>query len=68
MITGILGHRQAGTSVDELKDLGGWESRIMVDRYAKYATEHLHTAASRIEEGRVRDNVLLLSRFRHVHK
>ena len=23
-------HRQAGTSVDELKDLGGWKSRIMV--------------------------------------
>lgn len=31
-------HRQAGTSCDELKDLGGWKSRQMVDRYAKYAT------------------------------
>ena len=29
-------HRQAGTSCDELKDLGGWKSRIMVDRYAKF--------------------------------
>ena len=27
-------HRQAGTSCDELKDLGGWKSRQMVDRYA----------------------------------
>jgi integrase len=27
-------HRQAGTSCDELKDLGGWKSRNMVDRYA----------------------------------
>lgn len=61
-------HRQAGTSVDELKDLGGWKSRIMVDRYAKYATEHLHAAASRIEESRGGDNVLLLSRFSHVRK
>ncbi|MEB0134774.1 site-specific integrase [Actimicrobium sp. CCC2.4] len=41
-------HRQAGTSCDELKDLGGWKSRVMVDRYAKYATAHLQVAASRI--------------------
>lgn len=44
-------HRQAGTSCDELKDLGGWKSRVMVDRYAKYATEHLAVAAARIENG-----------------
>ena len=25
-------HRQAGTSCDELKDLGGWKSRVMVQR------------------------------------
>ena len=42
-------HRQAGTSCDELKDLGGWKSRVMVDRYAKYATEHLAAAAARIQ-------------------
>ncbi len=42
-------HRQAGTSCDELKDLGGWKTRQMVDRYAKFATEHLAAAASRIE-------------------
>jgi integrase len=29
-------HRQAGTSCDELKDLGGWKSRVMVERYAKF--------------------------------
>ena len=34
-------HRQAGTSCDELKDLGGWKSRVMVDRYAKFGTGHL---------------------------
>ena len=45
-------HRQAGTSCDELKELGGWKSRQMVDRYAKYATEHLKVAAARIENGR----------------
>ena len=45
-------HRQAGTSCDELKDLGGWKSRVMVDRYAKYATEHLAVAAARIEGSR----------------
>ena len=55
-------HRQAGTSCDELKDLGGWKSRVMVDRYAKYATEHLAVAANRIQ--RVRDeNVVDLVTF-----
>jgi integrase len=44
-------HRQAGTSCDELKKLGGWTSRQMVDRYAKYATDHLKVAAARIEDG-----------------
>ena len=58
-------HRQAGTSCDELKDLGGWKSRVMVDRYAKFATEHLTAAAERIERGRD-TNVTNLSRFRHV--
>ena len=58
-------HRQAGTSCDELKDLGGWKSRIMVDRYAKFATENLLSAASRIERGGSGRNVVDLSRFRH---
>jgi integrase len=50
-------HRQAGTSCDELKDLGGWKSRVMVDRYAKFATEHLAVAAARIE-GKRGENVI----------
>ena len=58
-------HRQAGTSCDELKDLGGWKSRTMVDRYAKFATENLLSAASRIERGGEGRNVVELSRFRH---
>lgn len=57
-------HRQVGTSCDELKDLGGWKSRVMVDRYAKFATENLLSAASRIESSRGRD-VTELSRLRH---
>lgn len=60
-------HRQAGTSCDELKDLGGWKSRTMVDRYAKFATENLLAAASRIESGRDA-TVLELARFRHGQK
>lgn len=58
-------HRQAGTSCDELKDLGGWKSREMVDRYAKYGTEHLAVAATRIERFRAENvgkNVTFLSR------
>ena len=60
-------HRQAGTSCDELKDLGGWKSRVMVDRYAKFGTEHLTAAAARIERGRGK-NVINLSRFCHGQK
>lgn len=54
-------HRQAGTSCYELKDLGGWKSRSMVDRYAKFATEQLTVAASRIESGRVANVVSLVT-------
>ena len=57
-------HRQAGTSCDELKELGGWKTRSMVDRYAKFATEHLANAASRIETV-TGENVVSLSRFCH---
>lgn len=57
-------HRQAGTSCDELKDLGGWKTRSMVDRYAKFSTENLSVAASRIENGRG-GKVLQLAHFRH---
>ncbi len=60
-------HRQAGTSTDELKDLGGWKSRVMVDRYAKFATENLAFAAARIEAAVAGSNVIsLTSRFPHV--
>ena len=61
-------HRQAGTSCDELKDLGGWKSRVMVDRYAKFATEHLAAAASRIESGQIGENVVKLLRIPYVKK
>lgn len=57
-------HRQAGTSCDELKDLGGWKSREMVDRYAKFATENLSVAAARIET-QTESNVIHLSQFSH---
>jgi integrase len=58
-------HRQAGTSCDELKDLGEWKSRKIVDRYAKFATENLPQAAARIEMGGSDGNVLALAHFRH---
>jgi hypothetical protein len=37
----------------------------MVDRNAKFATEHLTAVAARIERGRVK-NVINLARFCHV--
>ena len=57
-------HRQAVTSCDELKELGGWKSRVMVDRYAKFGTEHLTVAAARIER-ECDKNVIELPRFCH---
>ena len=60
-------HRQSGTSCDELKELGGWKTRSMVDRYAKFATDHLAIAAARIESG-TKGNVITLSRFCHAPK
>jgi len=40
--------RQAGTvrAMMNWKDLGGWKSRNMVDRYAKFATENLNAIES----------------------
>jgi hypothetical protein len=57
-------YRQAGTSTDEVKDLGGWMSRVIVDRYAKFAAGHLAVAASRIESDRSSGNVVELG-FRY---
>ena len=56
-------HRQAGTSCDEFKSLGGWKSREMVDRYAKYATEHLAVAAARISSVPGGENVIAFRTF-----
>lgn len=50
---------------DELKDLGCWKSRNMVDRYAKFTTENLAFAASRIESDKGQQNHSLIT-FRHV--
>lgn len=60
-------HRQSGTSCDELKELGGWKTRSMVDRYAKFATEHLAKAANRLDHFG-ENNVIEMSRFCHVHQ
>ena len=60
-------HRQSGTSCDELKDLGRWKSCVMVDRYAKFGTEHLTVSAARIERS-CDKNVVDLVRFRHIQK
>jgi len=44
--------RQAGVGLDDLQELGGWESRIMVQRYAHVNVDHLKPLAG------VLDNVL----------
>lgn len=54
-----------GTGSGKTECLGGWKSRQMVDRYAKFATENLLSAASRIERGGEGRGVTELSRFRH---
>lgn len=44
--------RQAGVGLDDLQELGGWESRVMVQRYAHLNVDHLAPHA------RVLDGVL----------
>lgn len=41
--------RQAGVGLDDLQELGGWESRLMVQRYAHLNLEHLTPLASKID-------------------
>jgi integrase len=41
-------HVRAGTSLQELKELGGWASYSMVLRYAHLAPDHLADAAERL--------------------
>lgn len=43
-------HAQAGTPLDRLQEMGGWESVEMVRRYAHLAPEHLAADAGRIEQ------------------
>tara|TARA_R110002096_G_scaffold283228_4_gene477280 strand:+ start:18494 stop:19486 length:993 start_codon:yes stop_codon:yes gene_type:complete len=42
-------HVQSGTSLQELMELGGWSSYVMVLRYAHLATGQLQDAACRID-------------------
>ena len=41
--------RQGGVGLDTLQELGGWQSRDMVQRYAHLNVEHLAPAASVID-------------------
>lgn len=38
-------HRQNGTPIDKLKELGGWADLSMVMRYAHLSSDHLHEYA-----------------------
>lgn len=62
-IRGLRGIAKGGTSCNEFKELGGWKSREMVDRYANYATTHLVDAAMRIERVRAENvsNIVTLA-------
>jgi integrase len=42
-------HRMHGTHTHELKQLGGWKSMAMVERYAHLAPDHLASAAAKLE-------------------
>jgi len=42
-------HRMNGTPTHELKQLGGWKSSAMVERYAHLASDHLSAAAARLD-------------------
>ena len=42
-------HVQNGTRLQELMELGGWSTMVMVQRYAHLGGEHLQEAACRID-------------------
>lgn len=46
-------HRMNGTPTHELKQLGGWKSSAMVERYAHLAPDHLSAAAARLDSVRL---------------
>jgi len=46
-------HRMNGTPTHELKQLGGWKSNVMVERYAHLASDHLSAAAARLDSIRL---------------
>lgn len=46
-------HRMHGTPTHELKQLGGWKSNEMVERYAHLSPEHLSAAAARLDSIRL---------------
>ena len=52
--------RQAGVGLDDLQELGGWESRVMVQRYAHVNVEHLAPLAN------VLDGVLRVAQPGHM--
>lgn len=41
--------RQSGMGLDDLQELGGWESPLMVRRYAHLSVDHLREKASRLD-------------------
>lgn len=41
--------RQAGVGLDDLQELGGWESRAMVQRYAHLDVDHLSPKAAALD-------------------
>ena len=41
--------RQSGVGLDDLQELGGWESRVMVQRYAHLNVEHLAPVAAMLD-------------------
>ena len=42
-------HRMQGTPTHELQQLGGWKTGAMVERYAHLASDHLASAAARLD-------------------
>ena len=46
----LAGIAQSGVSLYALKEMGGWESIEMVQKYAHLAPEHLHQHAVMIDD------------------
>ena len=60
--------RQNGATIDVIQQLGGWKSRVMVERYAHLSLDHLRNAAALVDSSLGRENPDIGTNMTQDHK